>query len=514
MIGIAFNEDSSHFFYCRNRDQMTIDGVKELIDSYVSPQLKELIFNPNCQRTSYNSKVWTPIWKDFDPTRGEDQPLFQRHFAQRGSVDPEESEGLYRWLSNAWTLHHQGIDPYDVWLKQARQKGIRAWMSMRMNDSHELNNPDSLLHSDFWRGHPEYRRVPYRFSALADFAFDYGHKEVREYHLSLIRELLERYDMDGLELDWMRFGYYFRPGQEEAGCKLLTEFMEEVKSLVQQQEKSRGHRISIGVRVPTHPQTARALGFDAVEWGKRSLVDMITITPFFETCEFDLPIELWKELLGDSPVLLAAGMEILVSPYPQAWSAGRMTQTPETVRGAVVSALHRGADRIYLYNFMDKGNSTLEMMEFQESERHAIMSQIGDLETAIKHSRRHVVTFADMAATGQPRATALPAECKKDQPAIFRIHIGLIPVTGEAYVYFGLGTDEKIDGEIFDVRVNGEPCRYIPNKTPGTTHPIVKQILGYQIDPADLNHGYNVVEIIPKTESTYTVVWVEIKILP
>jgi len=35
---------------------------------------------------------------------------------------------------------------------------------------------------------------------------------------------------------------------------------------------------------------------------------MIVITPFFETCEFDLPIELWKELLGDCPVLVAAGM--------------------------------------------------------------------------------------------------------------------------------------------------------------------------------------------------------------
>ena len=59
-------------------------------------------------------------------------------------------------------------------------------------------------HSRFWKAHPEYWRVPGSVHAYADRALDYAIPAVRENHLRLIAELLDRYDIDGLELDWMR----------------------------------------------------------------------------------------------------------------------------------------------------------------------------------------------------------------------------------------------------------------------------------------------------------------------
>ena len=88
-----------------------------------------------------------------------------------------------------------------------------------------LNEDDShYIHSSFWRKHPEYWRVP-GGSSWTDRALDYGIPEVREHAMAFVRELLERYDPDGIELDWMRFGYYFRPGKEAEGATQLTRFI-------------------------------------------------------------------------------------------------------------------------------------------------------------------------------------------------------------------------------------------------------------------------------------------------
>ena len=71
------NEDSSHFFGSRSEEEMTVEGLKTLIDHYASPQMKCIVFNPNSMRTSYASKVWQSIWDGYDPQAGDDQPFFQ-----------------------------------------------------------------------------------------------------------------------------------------------------------------------------------------------------------------------------------------------------------------------------------------------------------------------------------------------------------------------------------------------------------------------------------------------------
>ena len=61
------------------------------------------------------------------------------------------------------------------------------------------------------------------FRVHRDKAFDYGREEVRAYHTKLVKELIERYDFDGLELDWMRFGFHFRPGYESIGIDFKSQ---------------------------------------------------------------------------------------------------------------------------------------------------------------------------------------------------------------------------------------------------------------------------------------------------
>ncbi|HZP81238.1 MAG TPA: hypothetical protein VFB21_06350 [Chthonomonadaceae bacterium] len=199
----CLNEDNSHFFYTRAGQRLDAAAVDAWVDQYAGTQVRELLLCPNCMRTSYASRVWDPIWRGYDPHGPDDQPLL-------ASLKPDDRTGARGWIHTAWQLDQDGIDVYARWIARSREVGISPWLSMRMNDVHNVDDARCYIHSEFWRENPELRRVPYRFAEWADRAFDYGRPEVREYHLKLIRELAERYDFDGLELDWMRFGFHFR----------------------------------------------------------------------------------------------------------------------------------------------------------------------------------------------------------------------------------------------------------------------------------------------------------------
>lgn len=83
-------------------------------------------------------------------------------------------------------------------------------------------------------------RAPYRYERNFEGAFDYGHEEVRRHHLKLIGELFERYDLDGLELDWMRWMFMFAPGGEQRGRDILSDFVSQAGCLRPAAEKRLG----------------------------------------------------------------------------------------------------------------------------------------------------------------------------------------------------------------------------------------------------------------------------------
>ena len=282
--------------------------------------------------------------------------------------------------------------------------------------------------------------------------------------MALIRELAERYDFDGLELDRMRFGFHFRPGHEAEGAwGLLTEFTAEVRNLLDGWQKRRGHRIRLGARVPSRPQTAVGLGMDAVTWAERGLVDMLVITPFWASIEPDMPVELWKHLLRGSHVTLAAGLELNVRPNTD---IPPITNSLETVRGAAATLLDRGADRIYLFNYMDSETAMPDLENYP-----TLLREVGSPDTLAGKERRHIVTFADTWAPGEPPAQTLPAKCGPKRWNAFRVPTGPKPVTGRAVARLGIQGAAEAEVKTWEVRVNGELCTFVGPVKPKFSRP-------------------------------------------
>lgn len=494
MSGIALNEDNSHFFSSRKADEMTESGVDQLVANYAGTDIREFYFSPNSMRTSFASEVWDPIWKGYDPAAGNDQPFLK--------AVPQKSRTRARnWPHNAWLLHQRGIDPYRRWIEKCREIGISPWLSMRMNDVHNVNIPDHFMHSTLWRTRPDLRRVSYRFAGWNDRAFDYAQPEVRKYNLKLIRELADRYDFDGLELDWMRFGAHFRPGHEFADAKSLTDFMREAHQIIKQAAQNRKHRIELGVRVPTRPQTARGLGMDAIRWAREGLVSRIVVAPFWGTCDFDIPIELWKELLNGTDTLLLSCLELNIQAY---LDAKRMFNSIETVRGGAISMLHRGADRVYLFNYMDSQTCMGDMKNY-----HNMLQEIGQIDKMRDKPRRHIVTYPDTWAPGEPKAVLLPLNLKLKQPGELRIYIGPRPEKQKTRVILGFEEPETPKAQAYEVRVNGTLTQYaepVSVRVPDTP----MKLLGFRVPNSALQEGYNLIEIHPA--ESCRIVWAEINL--
>ena len=130
---LVLNEDNSHFFGTRKPEEMTTAGLNAFVDQYAGSAVTHLFLCPNAMRASFRSRSRDAIW---DPV---------------GSKEPGDL-----WPQNAKRLFEAGLDPYDVWIKRCREKGISPWLSMRMNDVHCVDEPDNFMHSSFWRAHPEY----------------------------------------------------------------------------------------------------------------------------------------------------------------------------------------------------------------------------------------------------------------------------------------------------------------------------------------------------------------------
>jgi hypothetical protein len=481
--GVSLNEDPNQFFSSRADRRIDRALLEAWVDQYGGTQVRELILCTNAMRTAFASRQWTAFWDGYDPAGGDDQPLF--------AALPGTARKMYRrWIHAAWQMHQDGLDHIAIWIARARRKGLSPWVSMRMNDLHDVDNERHPLHSEFWKAHPEFRRVPYR-GEQRDKALDFARPEVRDYCFKLIEEMAGRWRFDGLELDWMRHGFHFAPGREAEGRRLLNAFMLRVR-------RALPGRVRLAVRVPSRPETALRLGLDAVEWARSGAVDFVTPTNYWRTVDTAMPVALWRQLLPGS-CTLAAGLELGLNAHPASKAAGGrpfQTNSLETVRGAAAAYLEQGADRVYLFNYMDRDTAIEDLDNYP-----ALLSECGELDTLRGKPRRHVVTYQDTWAPGEPRAYALPVQTQPGNWIAFRVLCGPAEPGRGACVRLGISAAPKG----WQVRLNGalaEP-RGTEELKPGPAVPC------YRFDLREaLAAGENVVEVTPA--SAAAIEWVEL----
>ena len=511
MAGICINEDIAHFYANHPHEDMSREGCAALVDFYAQfPDVAALLFCVNVQRALFNSRSWERVYDGYDPDAGAAQPVLQW---LEDRVDREltlGSQGRY-WIHNLWLLEQRGVDHVECWLARCRQHDIEGWLSMRMNDLHFNDIPAAFWHCSFWRQRPDLWVVPHDETGSGR-AFDYGHAEVRQHHMKLIRELLERYDLYGLELDWIRTMPYFAAGAEEQGRQILTDFIAEVRQLADAAAARLGHPVQIGARVPSCPEAGRALGLDGITWAREGLVDQLVLSSLVWVVEFDMPIAAWRRELGALPVSLAAQFGTSSIAFPAAQERGAdaaVPATPEYMRGAAAAAFDQGADRVYLFN-----HCYFES-EFARRERYCrILESIGSPAALAGKARRHALTYAEIAAPDESPRAALPAALRAGETTTLELNSGPIPDLEWAALVLGFDDRDKSPQPLdLEIQVNGARCSYLavvsPGEPPGDLPAMASPRMSFIIPSGTLKAGRNRVEI-GCSQGAGTIVWCEI----
>jgi hypothetical protein len=400
------NEDCTTFFQRHG----VVDGpagrvIDRYVDDIAGTGVTALFINTNGRRTLYRSWVWDAFWDGYNPQGPDDQPFL-------AGVPAAQRAAFRRVIHGAWSVHDQGIDYPARVIARARHHGITPWISLRMNDVHYGANLDHPYHGQFWREARAFYRRNVKETDYFAHALDYAHVEVRDYYRALIEETLERYDLEGLELDFLREPYCFSPGEEQEGRLIMTAWLRDIRALVASASAKKGRTIRLGVRVPSHPETAWGLGLDVVAWAEEGLVDLVTPAPRWATLEFDLPLERWRTLLGSASIELAGGLEGLYRPYP---AAKAVYTNPEMVAGAAVNILSTGADACYLFNYFvwDRLPAWIDVFHRMRS-----------LDRLLETPRRVGITYRDVVAPGEPYTPPLPTE---DKTLSFQLFTGPQP---------------------------------------------------------------------------------------
>lgn len=372
-----------------------------------------LMLNTNYHVSYIPCRTWDTAWRKLDGTR----------------VTAEALEAIPHWSSRFVRAHEMGIEPYAIALRHAREDGLQCWFSVRMNEFHYLQWPQTS--ATLWLEHPECRQA-------ADLPFDYRHEAVRRYYVDYIAELCRSYDIDGVELDMIR---RFEPNADDGLREAVTGCVRAVRRVVDEISREKGKRILVSARVYGLPEVARDHACEADLWAREGLVDGLTLSNFHTPCNYNLPIGQWRRLIGRPETFIQAGCDF--GNFGILWNDIRtrvLRQDTASLRGFADAALNRGADGVYMFNL-----NAPDVLDF---------SAISSRETILSGERRYILTKHDpgedyhlpVRLDGSWHERALNAG-SGGAGAVVRVGVDAVP-------------------ESLEVRVNGTEARFIGKMQP------------------------------------------------
>ena len=107
------------------------------------------------------------------------------------------------------------------------------------------------------------------------WCYDYTNELVTQDKLAMIREILEDYQAEGLELDFMFRPRYFRKTEIASGLPLMNRFVAQIRALANEIGARQGRQIPIMARVYQQKDENLAIGLDVETWLQQGSIDLV-----------------------------------------------------------------------------------------------------------------------------------------------------------------------------------------------------------------------------------------------
>jgi hypothetical protein len=185
--------------------------------------------------------------------------------------------------------------------------------------------------------HPEWTLKTWWPHGLWDFSVP----DVRECTVKTLREVVERYDVDGVQLDFARHVPFLPIGRQWELRGHLTSLVRDVRSMLQQRAASRKRPLLLAAKVPQNLRGCRADGFDVETWAREELVDIFTLG----SRSMDVDVAAFKAF--------TAGRSIKLQPcFDDHHTTDGYRWAPiEFLRGVFANWWEQGADSVVTFNW-------------------------------------------------------------------------------------------------------------------------------------------------------------------
>lgn len=379
-------------------------------------------------------------------------------------VDPADQYHNPKALSDA------GNNPPAVVVEECHRRGIDAFVSLRMNDCHDGQHPQGTLPNPefaiFKRQNPDWLVEDLDWWS----ALDFRHPRVRALKLRVIQEFFDRWDFDGIELDWLRHTLYFPRATERENSHHLTDFMRQVRQILKERAQRRGRTIEVAVRIPERVSWCLDGGFDIRTWISEGLIDLAIL----------------GQSLTELPTLtefhsLMNNRHIPLYPCLTPFGNGYRISPDEIIRGSAANLWRDGADGIYTFNWSFFGDW-----------RRQVLGDIAQPESLAGQNKIYTLTHKVAAASGAPgndyiryntqsRTAPLPLNVTiKNSPQTISIPVGSEFNSGDtrpARAELWIALDFLGESDQLQLMLNQQPLLSIP----GNQH-LKSEKVGHQIE--------------------------------
>ena len=502
---LIFNCDGTDLLgnYIFKRRPLTLADVNAYIDAYAGTQVTTFMICSGSDYTIYRSKYARIFGDDRNETLdcGPDTAAYKDYIS------------FYR---NHLNLEKEGTDLISASLRRAKEKGMEAFITYRMNDLH-FNDTTSrcpVEYTDFWFTHPQFwmnENIGWKSAGALDFFY----QEVRDQKWNLINEQLDKYanQLDGYDLDFMRFIVYFKSADGIKNAPLMTELVKKIKAKVDELSAKRGRKILLSVRVPTDLDFCLKKGLDVKEWIRLGLLDFVTIGIHW-IGNPAMPVAKFKAALGKPSIPVYATIDDGGYGARQPYSHGMY-------RGMASHILAQGGEGIYLFNYFfgeyrSVYNGQLHLREggyVCNRIMPELLQELGSLETLRKRNKIYFLDDGGSAAYGYKPETPLPLSISPEADSAANIFIGdnTKTDTPEEAVLF-LRSDKPALSETFvnGVKVETQKPSYVSLFDRAQNLQNNEKVFALLLPAACLKQGDNKVRIHSLSKDTFTIKRLEI----
>lgn len=239
------------------------------------------------------------------------------------------------------TWRQQGIDMAGRLIEETKRRHLEVFWHHRVSEV----DLDPLGTGAAWKdrpsalklGHPDWTLKTWWPHGLWNFAVP----AVRECTVRTLLEVVQRYDVDGVQLDFARHVPCLPPGRQWELREHVTALVRDVRRMLLQRAQERGRPLLLAAKVPRNLEGCRADGFDVQQWAQEQLVDLFTLG----SRSADVDLAAFRQLTAGRGIKLQPCFDDHHTTDGYRWAPN------EVLRGVFGNWWQQGADSVVTFNW-------------------------------------------------------------------------------------------------------------------------------------------------------------------